>query len=650
MRTSQVYYTIANYHINKDINTFEFSNRVVDELIELLDYYGILFTESDIADIRKKKNKINLDLLLGSCSFGEAVFDIYKKKVLIYDSVMSSDEIWENDFTVADSLVLYGPLNKLQYAKTEEALTHKIRMRIKYLSLVEYKASADSVYNSIDDFNSKKPELTANIREMEKCRMSQFFESKEALLASFMDNYLKAIASSFDPHTNYMSIEEMEQFESSLSEEVFSTGLVLDEVQNGVYIIAGKIPGSAASEMDEVSEGDELLKIKYDEQEIHPACLRHTDLMSLLNGPEPEQITVSLKKKNGGITKVSIKKTLIENINNEIGSLVLDDDGVKVGYASLPSFYQSTGDSASNSSQDVAKQVLDLKAKNIDGLILDLRFNGGGSVQEALSLASLFISGGPLIQEVSRDDRAILKDQDKETIYDGNIIILVNALSASASEMFVSMMHQHKRALIVGNQTYGKASGQLMGPLALPESSEEFGALKLTVYRYYDLTGSTFQLKGFVPDILVADGYPREIFSESFYKYALKNNSLGKKVRVKNKSSQIPADILKDKSISRQKTNPIYKELELLSDSIVTVMKNVKVMPLEVEAFIDATQFEEFDSTRYDYPIGDKFKLEVISGVTQFGTNTDEQLFYNIGSDPTLREAINIMKDWKTLK
>lgn len=649
IRTTQLYHTITNYHINEHLSSIELSERIVCELIQGLDYYGVFFTKTDVGFIKDQQHKIILELVLGSCISANDIFDLYKEKVLQFDSVLKADAMWENDFSQPDSIILFGSLNKMEYVDNEAQLINKIRRRIKYLTLIDYQTSLDSIDGSYDDFISKKEKLTANIREMEACRISQLLESDSSLVESFMDVYLKAIASSFDPHTNYLSLKEMKEFEFSLSEEIFSTGLVIDEVRNGVYIIAGKVPGSAAADIDEISEGDEILKIEYNDKEIHPACIGSIELMNLLNNPTPEEITLSLKKRSGSLVKVTIKKSLIENISNEIGSLILED-GIRVGYLSLPSFYRNIDDPNSNSSQDIAEQIFKFNDRGIDGLILDLRFNGGGSVHEAVELAGLFVNKGPLIQEISRNERIVIKDQKKGMIYNGNLIVMVNTMSASASEMLVSMLREHDRALILGNQTFGKASGQLMGPLAYPMTNQEFGALKLTVLRYYDLKGTTFQKTGIRPDIVIPDGFPPALFSETLYDYSLENNKLDKQVKVKSSKTQIPKTSLRKSSDLRMSDNPIYREIQLFSDSIALAMTNSKVLPLTVEKFLKATHLNDYDSTKYDYAIGDNFKLEVVSGVTQFGTDTEDELIYAVGSDATLREAINIMRDWKLLK
>ncbi|MFT6866026.1 MAG: carboxyl-terminal processing protease [Cyclobacteriaceae bacterium] len=648
VKTTQLYHTIINYHINEHINSAILNERVANELIQGLDYYGVFFTKGDIKYIKDKQHTITLELILGSCAYANSIFDLYKEKVTFFDSVLRADEMWENDFTEPDSILLFGSLNKMEYVDSETQLIKKIRKRIKYLTLIDYQTSLDSVPGSYADFASKKISLTANIREMEGCRISQLLESDSALIESFLDIYLKAIASSFDPHTNYMSQKEMNEFEFSLSEEIFSTGLIIDEIRNGVYIIAGKVPGSASADMDEITEGDEILKVDYNDQDLHPACIGPAELMNLLNNRLPEEISLSLKKQNGSIVKVNIKKSMIENISNEIGSLILEDS-IKVGYLSLPSFYRSMDDPKSNSSQDIATQINKFKEYNIDGLILDLRFNGGGSVHEAVELAGLFVNKGPLIQEISRNDRTVIKDSKKGALYDGHLIVLVNTMSASASEMLVSMLKEHDRAIIVGNKTYGKASGQLMGPLAYPMTNQEFGALKLTVLRYYDLDGNTFQKFGITPDIMIPDGFPPTLFSESIYEYSLENNKLNKHVKVKSKFAPIPLAALKIKNDNRLADNPIYHEIQLFSDSIANVMKHSKTLPLTVEDFVKATRVSPYDSAKYDYVINENFHVEVISGLTQFGTHTEDELIYAIGSDPTLREAMNIMRDWKTL-
>ncbi|MEP0368832.1 MAG: S41 family peptidase [Cyclobacteriaceae bacterium] len=647
-QAAQMHATISEFHVIKDNNSLEYNKRVVEKLISKLDYYGILFTQADVEAIKAEQNNISLDLILGGCSFANAAFNIYRKKIMAFDSVMKLDATWQTDFTTPDSITLFGRLNKLIYEKSEDELKQKIIKRIKYLTLIDYQTSLDSVQGSLADFRAKQDSLISGIRQMEACRMAHFMSSEESLVQSFMDEYMSAIADSFDPHTNYMTIKEMEDFEFSLSEQIYSTGLVVDEVRNGVYVVVGKIPGSAADDMDQIKEGDEILKVKYHNKDIHPACLEAAELMNLLNNPEPEEVSLSLKKQSGKIENVTIRKSLIENLSNEIGTLVLEDS-IRVGYISLPSFYRNMDNPNSNSSQDIATQVLKLRTKNTDGLIIDLRYNGGGSVQEAVDLASLFLAGGPLIQEVSREENMTLRDKNKGAIYTGKLIVLVNTLSASASEMFVSMMKAHSRALIVGNQTFGKASGQLMGPLTNPDTDQEFGALKLTVMRYYGLDGTTFQRTGITPDIVIPDGFPHALFSEENQDYALEPNEYDKNIRLKKSLFKIPKNELKFISDQRQNSNAIYQSLKTFSDSITQEMKSIKSVPLTVDEFIKATYYEPYDSTKYDYPVDEQFKLEVISGLTQFGHETDEQLRYGIASDATLREAIHILRDWKRL-
>lgn len=645
----QVYNTVSNYHFNGRMNSLEFNERVVNELIKSLDYYGVLFTHEELAKIKGHKNKMNIDMIFGTCSFPSAIFEIYRDRILVFDSIMSDENLWDNSFDEIDSIRLLSRIAKNEYAANDSLLSEKIRRRIKYMTLLEYQSSLDTLAGTFIDFENKKPELIANIQALERCRMSHFYESEASLAESFMDEYMKAIASSYDPHTNYMSISEMNEFEFSLSEEIYSTGLMIEETRMGVYMITGKIPGSTASDMTEISEGDEVLKISFNDEEIHPSCLEIKDFYGILNNPTPKEVKMTLRKQNGSVVKVNIAKTLIDNISNEIGALVLEND-IRVGYLALPSFYRSMDDPKSNSAADIAEQVEKFKSKNTDGLIIDLRFNGGGSVLEAVELASLFLTKGPLIQEVSREKKVVLKDLNKDQIYSGNIILLVNAVSASAAEMFVSMMHAHNRALIVGNQTYGKATGQLMGPMMLEGSPEAYGALKLTVLRYYDLSGKTFQRKGFTPDIIVPDGLPDQFFSEDLYEYALPQDVIDKKIKIKKKKQpQIPIATLRTKSEARQNQNPVYGELRDYKDSLNTVLTRTYDIPLDLMGFLDKTKFVPFDSTRYNYVVNEDFKLEVVSGLTQFGGDSEKQLVYEIGTDPSIREAINIMKDWHAI-
>jgi carboxyl-terminal processing protease len=332
-----------------------------------------------------------------------------------------------------------------------------------------------------------------------------------------------------------MSPAETQEFESSVSDEGLSFGFDLIQNEQGELVVGRVTPAGPAWNSNEINQGDVLLELRTpDGKSIDFELADLDDASEILNAAEIKEAELRIRKSDGQVKKVSLSKQRVEQAENVIQSFVLDGER-KVGYFSLPGFYtQWENTEALGCANDMAAELLKLRKEKIDGLIIDLRFNGGGSLDEALELAGIFIDAGPLsvLKEKSKPPLT-LKDENRGTIYDGPLIIMVNGFSASASELIAATLQDYNRAIVVGAPTYGKATGQIILPLANPSQLEKAdgknGFVKMTIERIYRITGKSYQQRGVRPDILLPDFTNSIPEKERYLAHSLPPDSISKK-------------------------------------------------------------------------------------------------------------------------
>ena len=301
-------------------------------------------------------------------------------------------------------------------------------------------------------------------------------------------------------------------------------------------------------------------------------------------------MSVKVKKSDGKTETLTLYKEKLESDENLIKSFVLNGDK-KIGYISLPGFYTEwEQESGQGCADDVAREIIKLKREGIKGLILDLRYNGGGSMSEALDLAGIFIEDGPISLYKERDSEpGLLKDKNRGTIFDEPLVIMVNKFSASASEILAAALQDYNRALIVGGKSYGKASGQIILPLDInynlsSSNSQSKDFVKVTVTRFYRLDGSTHQLIGVIPDIILPDMISRDSYGESTLRAHLPADSVTKKVYF-SPASQIPITKLAENHALRNAKDNRFWEIEKLNSTLAETFQNGINLPLNLSIF-----------------------------------------------------------------
>ncbi|MFN8206922.1 MAG: S41 family peptidase [Bacteroidales bacterium] len=493
-------------HLSPQPFNSEFSSRLMAEILNQIDPFGIFLMRQDrllleemAAGIHSRNNFHFLD------EWGK-IYKVFNSRLLESEKILDKLAQEYNPPEGNDSLFLYYYVD----SRTAFSETSSVEIWRKWIWL-EYNAvknhKNDSVFNSN---NIQNQDIYQGIIRKQKRRIESM---KEQLGGDPSGLLLHCLASVYDPHSDFFSSEAKTRFQNDLSGQKPGFGLSLKESVTGEILVAGITPGSPAWFSNQLQEDDEIRKMQVNNEET--AEIAGRPLEKIGNQLEDEKTTfvrLYILKRDGRQVIVDLKKALLQNEDNLIHSFILESSAKRIGYISLPVFYTSFSEkNPLGCSNDVAKEIFKLKLEKVQGLILDLRNNGGGSVMEAAGLAGLFISEGPLaiIQNNTRQCD-LLRDLNRGTSYDGPLLVLVNEYTASASELVASSLQDYNRALIVGWPTFGKATVQGIYPLDSTlifrnyDGKKDVKAtkfIKITEGEVFRLNDSSYQGRGVQPDI-----------------------------------------------------------------------------------------------------------------------------------------------------
>jgi carboxyl-terminal processing protease len=326
--------------------------------------------------------------------------------------------------------------------------------------------------------------------------------------------YVNAITELYDPHTNYFPPEDKANFDISMTGKLEGIGATLTE-RDGYIKVERIVPGSASYRQGELKAGDLIIKVAQGAAEpVDVVDMKLDDAIQLIRGKKGTEVRLTVKKPDGSIKIIPIIREVVVIEESYARSAIIEFEGKKIGIIQLPSFYADFSEKGRgrHSSQDVYMELLKLQDAGAEGIMLDLRNNGGGSLADAIDMGGLFIKDGPIVQV--REPRGMVDapgDPDPNIVYDGPLLILTNTYSASASEILAAAMQDYKRALIVGSKsTFGKGTVQTFVPIGGGSSADfpkGFGQLKVTIQKFYRINGGTTQLNGVTPDVIIPDIY-----------------------------------------------------------------------------------------------------------------------------------------------
>ncbi|AXT51527.1 tail-specific protease [Aquimarina sp. BL5] len=510
-------YVLSKGHYDaKDIND-DFSKNVFVDYIDALDPLKRYFYKSDIEEFKKFEDLIDDQIRDKEIDFFNLTYERLQQRMTEARSLYK--EILESPFNFEKQEDINTDYEKLAYAGNKDEMKNRWRLQLKFNALSSYYDKVDEQVDSITknkEFKRKSAvALEEESRELTKTSLKEYFEFADDLeRKDWFSIYINSIVEEFDPHTYYFAPQDKDRFDIAMSGKLEGIGARLQKKNDNVKIVE-IISGGPAWRGNKVEVGDLIMKVKQ-EDETEPVSIvgmRLDDAVSLIKGPKGTKVVLTVKKVDGTIENVEIVRDVVELEETYAKSSLVKKNDKSFGIINLPKFYFNMQDyNQRNAAKDVKQEIIRLKEQDMEGLVIDLRDNGGGSLQTVVDIAGLFIDKGPIVQVRTKGESPeVLSDKDRNILWDGPLVILVNELSASASEILAAAMQDYKRAIIIGSkQTYGKGTVQNVMDLNRWMRSNDFGdlgALKLTTQKFYRVNGGSTQLEGVKSDVVVPDRY-----------------------------------------------------------------------------------------------------------------------------------------------
>ena len=496
-----------------------FSKEVFKKFIEELDGDKNILLQSDVDGLKQYETMVDDEIHGSPVESFFAANTVYLKRLeevaLAYKEIMAKPF----DFTVNETVEMDAK-NRL-FPKTEKDRFEILRKSVKYAVLDKYSAAQDDREKNKGkkDFVIKADStLEREARDQVRRQIDRYMatrKNRETNDENF-STFVNAITTTMDPHSSYFPPIDLRTFNESMRGSFFGIGAQLKE-DDGKIKIASLVGGGPAWKNGELKENDEIVKVAQGKEEpVDVTGYAVTDAVKLIRGAEKgSEVRLTVRKMDGSMKVISLLRDDVKLEEVFVKSSIIQGEN-KIGYIYLPEFYANFEDpKGARCADDVAKELEKLKAEKVDGIVLDLRGNGGGSLYDVVQMVGLFIEDGPICQVKGRGDKAkILDDRDRTVQYDGPLTVLVDETSASASEIFAAAIQDYKRGIIIGStSTYGKGTVQRNIPLN-PQSennlfstakADDLGTVKLTLQKFYRISGGATQLRGVVPDVVLPD-------------------------------------------------------------------------------------------------------------------------------------------------
>ncbi len=495
----------------------DFSKKVYKKYLENIDPTKRFFIQSDMDEFSKYETSIDDMVKSKDISFfnltNSRLLQRMKESRVIYENVLSKPF----DFNSKETINV--DYDKLPISKNKSELIERWRKQLKLsaLSSITDKQKLEEDKHKDDaSYEMKSFEvIEKEVRESSLKSLNEYFDfiEKELDRDDWFAIFLNSIVERFDPHTFYFSPDDKEKFDVSMSGTFQGIGARLQKKETGVEI-SELISGGPAWRGKELEAGDLILKVAQGKDEpLDIAGMRLDDVVKKIKGPKGTEVRLTVKKVDGTIKVISIIRDEVETEETFAKSSVVEKEGKKYGIIYLPKFYISFENKENRDAfKDVAAEIEKLKAQNIDGLIMDLRDNGGGSLETVVKMVGLFIPDGPIVQvKAPGRNPEILPDPDKKVQYDGPLVVMINNFSASASEIFAAAIQDYKRGIVVGSKhSYGKGTVQNvidLNQFIRGNSFGDLGALKTTIQKFYRINGGSTQREGVKSDIIFPDRF-----------------------------------------------------------------------------------------------------------------------------------------------
>lgn len=637
-----------------------FSSKVFDEYIKKLDYGKRYFIKSDMDSLSRFRYKIDDEIntfSLNFCDYATALIKVRQAEAHQY-----WDEAFEEDFDFSKDEYIETEPDSLDYAPTKEALKDYWRKIAKLAVLERYSDLIDNQESAKKDDPSYKEKTLEQLKNeaVESVKKSKrFITFKDKDWLSF---YLNSIVMTCDPHSEFFMPDDKEQFDISMSGKFEGIGATLQS-RDGQTKIVDIIPGSASWRQGELEVNDIILQVgQGDDEPIDIANMELDDVVKKIRGKKGSTVKLTVKKIDGTVKIIPIVRdvVIIEETYAKSSVLTSKDKKTRVGYIYLPKFYADFNDRNGRfCSKDVEKEIKKLSKDNVDGIVIDLRNNGGGSLSDVIDMSGLFIDNGPVVQVKDKEGKIrALNDQKNGIAYGGPLVIMVNNFSASASEIISAAMQDYDRAIIMGSpSTYGKGTVQSFYDfdklLSGNDHLKPLGSIKVTIQKFYRINGETTQLRGVIPDIIVPDSYAYLNVGEKESRNALPYDIITKTNYNAWKHKYSKHKVI-EKSQDRIAANPVFAEIEKnakrlkkRSDESYYSLNYDKYRADKLQIKEEADKFSKLSKDKTgitaDFLVDDRLASEGDSLKTQKFT----RWFGDLEKDVYLLEAVNVINDMK---
>jgi len=504
-------------HYNPKKVDDEFSKKIFTKYIESLDPDKNVFLEADIRELKKYELSIDDELHGAPVQFFYAIDALFLKRGRELADLMPV--LFQQPFQFqADEQISLDPDNAV-FPKNEAVRKEIWRKRLKFMTLERFSDLLDqrALLKSTDSTYKSDTQLESDARTKVKQIMTRNFERmlNKTKPDERFDMLVNVITNTMDPHTTFFPPLEKRSFDEQMSGKFYGIGASL-RYDDGAIKVATIVAGLPAWKSQQITVGDQVLKVA--QGSVEPVDLtgfETEEAVKLIRGKKGTEVRLTIKKADGSIRIVTMIREEVELDETYARSAVITEQGRKMGYIFLPEFYADwERPNGAKCSQDVAKEILKLKEQQVDGIIMDLRNNGGGSLYDVVQMVGFFIPEGPVVQVKDREGNpTVLRDRDRSVLYDGPLAVMVNEFSASASEIFAAAIQDYGRGVVIGStSTYGKGTvqrniGLEAASRVLNNDNSELGTIKLTLQKFYRINGGSTQLKGVTPDIILPDQY-----------------------------------------------------------------------------------------------------------------------------------------------
>lgn len=657
-------FALENGHYNPSDMNDEYSVEVFDNYIEMMDFTKRFLIQDDINTLSEYKTEIDDAIENLDFEFFELSVDILNKRIeesqKIYQDILAKPF----DFSVDEQFE--GDSEKRDFARNQKELREYWRKSLKYEALSriydQQKTQKEAAEKSDTATVNTFAELEEKARKSLLKRYDDWFHRMEKLDEDDRLNvYINALVSVNDPHTQYFPPRDKENFDIRFSGQLEGIGAQL--TQKNAYVEVSKIiPGSPSWKQGDLEVGDYILKVAQDgEEPVDIVDMRLDDAVQLIRGKKGTKVTLTVKKLDGTIEDITLVRdvVILEETYAKSAVLINEDTDNRYGYIKLPSFYVDFSKiNGKNCFDDIKYELAKLEEENIKGLIFDLRNNGGGSLEDVVNIAGLFIEEGPIVQaRSSKGQKRILKDTDPRVQFDKPLVVMVNTISASASEIFAAAMQDYDRAIVMGSDhTYGKGTVQNFTELdrmvpKKPSEMKDLGSLKMTVQKFYRINGDATQEKGVIPDIVLPDYYNYMEFGEKDLDYALPWDEITA-VNWEPWTFSFDKEYIVDISHKRIAENEMLQLVDENGQRLKKIRDKTN-MTLDFESYASLIKQREEAAEKYKQIGKESFDLSInvlnadipaMEADTSRKTRTDAWLS-ELQKDVYLFEAFNVLKD-----